>query len=328
MIRFGIIGTNKITENFLKGALLVDDFKLTAIYSRNEVTAKDFANKYNAENIFTNIEEMAKSNVIDAVYIASPNALHASQSILFLKNKKHVLCEKAFASNSKEVIEMIETASENNVLLMEAMKTTVLPNFKVVKDNLHKLGKIRRYFASYCQYSSRYDKYKQGEVLNAFKPELSNGALVDIGVYCIAPMVNLFGKPCELQSNALMLESGVDGQGSILFKYADMDGVVMYSKIANSYIPSEIQGENGSMIVERISTFENVKIIYRDGTVEDLSQKHIEEDMYYETKEFIELIKASKIESTVNTLENSKVVVELMEEARKQVGVVYPSDTN
>lgn len=328
MVRFGIVGTNSITENFLKGAMAIGDFSLTAVYSRTEEKANEFANKYNVENIFTNLEEMAKSDLIDAVYIASPNALHSGQSILFIEHKKPVLCEKAFASNSKEVGKMISAAKENQVLLMEAMKTTVFPNFKIIKDNLYKLGEIRRYFASYCQYSSRYDKYKEGVVLNAFNPELSNGALMDIGVYCIAPMVNLFGKPEEIQANGLMLESGVDGQGSILFKYDGMDGIVMYSKIADSYLPSEIQGENSSMIIERINTLEKIKIIYKDGTIEDLSQDQVVDNMYYEAKEFIDLIKIGKTESEINTLENSKIVMEIMEEARKQLGVVYPADAN
>ncbi len=65
---------------------------------------------------------------------------------------------------------MIEAAQSNKVVFMEALKSTLLPNFKAIQDNLHKLGKIRRYFASYCQYSSRYDAYKQGTVLNAFNP--------------------------------------------------------------------------------------------------------------------------------------------------------------
>ena len=96
---------------------------------------------------------------------------------------------------------------------MEAMKTTLLPNFQVIKENIHRIGKVRRYFTSFCKYSSRYDKYKNGEILNAFKPELSNGALMDIGVYCIEPIINLFGKPKSIKANGFMLESGVDGQG-------------------------------------------------------------------------------------------------------------------
>ncbi len=327
-IRFGVIGTNKITEWFLNGALKLEDFCFTSVYSRNEEKGRNFAEKYGVTNVFTNLEDMAKSNLIDAVYIASPNALHKEQSVLFLKNKKHVLCEKAFASNSMEVEEMIETARENNVLLMEAMKTTHLPNFKVIKENLHRIGKVRRYFGNYCQYSSRYDKYKEGIVLNAFKPELSNGALMDIGVYCIHPMVNLFGKPNEIKANALMLESGVDGEGSVLFKYDHMDAVIMYSKIANSYVPSEIQGENGSIIIETVNNFQKVEMLFKNGAEEDLTQLQIKEDMYYEAQHFINLINENKTESYINSYNNSKWVMEIMDSVRQKIGLVFPADKN
>lgn len=326
LIRFAVIGTNNITEWFLSGAKEVKGFKLEAVYSRSKEKAKTFADKYGVTKVFTNLEEMAKSDVIDAVYIASPNALHAKQAILFLENKKHVLCEKAFASNAREVEEMIKVAKENNVVLMEAMKTTLFPNFKIIKDNLYKIGKVRRYFASFCQYSSRYDKYKSGEILNAFKPELSNGSLMDIGVYCIAPMVNLFGKPNIVKANAMMLKSGVDGEGSLILGYDDMDGVVIYSKISNSYLPSEIQGEEGSIVIDKINTFNNVKIVYRNGEVEEISNPQKVDDMCYEIEEFINLILNEKLESEVNSLENSRIVMEIMDEARKQIGLRYIAD--
>jgi scyllo-inositol 2-dehydrogenase (NADP+) len=328
MVKIGIIGTNFITDRLIDGAKEVRDAKIVAAYSRTEEKAKEYAKKHRIEHIFTNLEEMAKSDLIDAVYIASPNALHASQAILFLNNKKHVLGEKAFASNTKEVDEMIKAAKENDVLLMEAMKTTLLPNFKVVRDNLYKIGKVRKYFASYCQYSSRYDKYKEGEILNAFKNELSNGAIMDIGVYCIAPMVNLFGKPNVVKANGIMLKTGVDGEGSIVFGYDDMEGSVIYSKISNSYLPSEIQGEEGSIIIDKINTFDKIKIIYRDGREEDLSLEHKEANMCYEVEEFVNLIKLGEKESKINSLQVSRDVVEVIEEARKQIGVIFPADKN
>lgn len=327
-IRFGVIGTSTITEWFLSGASHVKDFILTAVYSRNKEKAKEFAQKHDVQHIFTNLNEMAESNLIDAVYIASPNALHAEQTLLFLNNKKHVLCEKAFASNAKEVTKMIDTAKNNQLILMEAIKTIYLPNFKVVKDNLHRIGKIRNYFGNYCQYSSRYDKFKEGMVLNAFKPELSNGSLMDIGVYCIHPMINLFGKPKNLKANALFLKSGVDGEGSILFKYDDMDAIAMYSKITNSNLPSEIQGENGNIIINNINTFENVKILFKDGKEENLSKFHIKDNMYYEIDAFINLIKNRDIETSLNYLQISKCVLETMDESRKQIGLVFPADIN
>ena len=205
---------------------------------------------------------MSHDENLDAVYIASPNSFHYSQSMIFLKSKKYVLCEKAFASNSKEVNEMVQTAKENNVILMEAIRTIHLPNFHITKDNLHKIGKVRRYFASYCQYSSRYDKFKEGIVLNAFKKEFSNGSLMDIGVYTIYPLIELFGLPNNTFSTCYKLSTGVDGQGSVLLKYDEMDGVVIFSKISNSNIPSEIIGEKGSIVIDKINDFKSVSIIY------------------------------------------------------------------
>lgn len=326
MIRFGIIGTNWITERFIEAASKLDDFALTAVYSRTEEKAKEFAGKFNIQTIFTDLEEMAASNEIDAVYIASPNSLHAKQAIIMMQHGKHVLCEKPLASNTAEVEEMIRTAKENNVLLMEALKTTLQPNFTCIKEHLHKIGKVRRYFASYCQYSSRYDAYKEGKILNAFNPAFSNGSLMDIGIYCIYPLVVLFGEPQSVQAMGYMLESGVDGQGSVLLKYEEMDAVVMYSKITNSYIPSEIQGENGSIIIDKIHTPEKVEVRYRDGSVEDITQPQEQNTMYYEAKEFIELIKNGQLQSSVNSFEHSMITAKILEEARRQIGIVYPAD--
>jgi scyllo-inositol 2-dehydrogenase (NADP+) len=326
MIRIGILGTSMITEKFIKSAMLVEDLKIMAVYSRSQEKAASFGEKYGVDNIFTDLTVMAKSSSIDAVYIASPNSLHAQQSILFLNNKKHVLCEKPIASNVKELNLMIEAARNNNMLLMEAMITTTLPNFKVIEDNLYKLGKIRRYFASYCQYSSRYDAHKAGKEVNTFKTEFSNGSIMDLGVYCIHPLVKLFGMPEEIMASSLKLPSGVDGQGSLLLSYKDMEGVIIHSKIADSFVSSEIQGEKGTMIIDKISKPQKVQIIYRDGTIEELTVTQREELMYYEASEFIHLIKNNKTESELNSYDKSLKAIEIIEKARKKTGIIYPSD--
>ncbi|NUH83893.1 Gfo/Idh/MocA family oxidoreductase [Bacillus firmus] len=328
MVRFGIVGTNWITERFLKAALQAEDFQLTAVYSRTEEKAKKFAGNYGVERTFTDLQTMAASGEIDAVYIASPNSLHAEQAIIFMKHNVHVLCEKPIASNIKELQTMIAAARENNVLLMEALKSTFMPNFLAVKENLHKIGQVRRYFASYCQYSSRYDAYRQGTVLNAFNPEFSNGSIMDIGIYCIYPLVALFGKPEEIKATGYKLESGVDGEGSIVLKYPDMDAVIMYSKITNSSLPAEIQGEEGNIVIDKISTPEKVELHYRNGEKEDLTQDQLSDSMYYEAKEFIRLVQAGKTESDINSFANSMITMEIIEEARRQIGVVYPADRN
>lgn len=326
MIRFGIIGTNFITVQLLESVKDLKEFALTAVYSRTEEKAREFADKYGAEKTFTNLEEMANSDCIDAVYIASPNSLHASQAISFMKKGKHVLCEKPMASNTRELEEMQEAARQNNVVLMEAMKSTLTPAFRSIQEHLHKIGKVRRYFANYCQYSSRYDAYKQGTVLNAFIPVFSNGSLMDLGVYGIYPLVVLFGKPKLIKATGVMLESGVDGEGSILMQYKDMDAVVLHSKINNSYLFSEIQGEEGSILIDKISTPEYIEIRYRNGIVENISVKPDKPHMYYEVEEFVNLIKNGITESKINSFKNSMITAQITEEARKQIGLIYPAD--
>ena len=214
-VRFGVVGTNFITDWVLAGAAQDNRFELAAVCSRTEGRAEEFARKYNIPHRFTSLEEMAASPFVDAVYIATPNFLHASQSILCMSYGKHVLCEKPLASNAAEAKAMIEASGRYNVTLMEAMKPTLTPNFRSIMENIGKVGKIRRYFASYCQYSSRYDRFKAGEKMNAFNPEYSNGAVMDIGVYTIYPMVVLFGMPERIIASGTILSSDTDGQGSV-----------------------------------------------------------------------------------------------------------------
>jgi predicted dehydrogenase len=326
MIRVGIIGTNWITEDFINAARQVEGLILTAVYSRTEETVRQYADKHNIPNTYTNLESFASSSELDAVYIASPNSLHADQAVVLMNHGKHVLCEKPLASNVQEVKRMIAAANRNGVVLLEAMKSTLTPNFQAIQDKLHKIGPVRRYFASYCQYSSRYDEYLKGNVLNAFKPEFSNGALMDLGVYCIYPMVVLFGQPDNIQGSSYLLESGVDGQGSILIKYKELDAVIQYSKISDSYSSAEIQGEKGTIVFDKISRPDKVEIRYRGGEIEDITRPQVANAMFYEVQEFIHLIQSGAKESSANTHANSLRVMEIIDETRRQSGLVYPAD--
>ncbi|MGM0861229.1 Gfo/Idh/MocA family oxidoreductase [Bacillus atrophaeus] len=326
MIRFAIVGTNWITERFLQSASDIQDFQLTAVYSRSVERAAEFAKTHGAGHSFSNLQDMAASDCFDAVYIASPNAYHKEQAILFMNHGKHVLCEKPLASNAKDAADMISAAKANEVVLMEAMKTTFLPNFVNIQNHIHKIGEVRRFTASYCQYSSRYDAFRNGTVLNAFKPELSNGSLMDIGVYCIYPAVVLFGEPKEVKASGYLLSSGVDGEGTVILSYDGLEAVLMHSKIATSYTPAEIQGEDGTIILDTVHRPEKVEIRYRDGRVEDISVADDKPAMFYEAAEFITLIKERQLESAGNTFDRSLMTLNIMDEARKQIGVVFPAD--
>ena len=325
-LRFGMIGTNFITDWVIAGGREDERFELTAVYSRSQETADNFAAKHRIPHTFTSLEAMVSSPLIDAVYVASPNALHAAQSIVCMGHGKHVLCEKAFASNAREVREMIAVARKNKVALMEAMKPTLTPNFLAARNAIDRIGAVRRYFSCYCQYSSRYDKFREGVVLNAFRPELSNGALPDIGVYTIYPMVVLFGRPESIKAAGYKLSSGVDGEGSVVFSYPTMDATALYSKICNSSLPTEIQGEDGNITLDRINIISEVNAHFRDGRTENLTQPAVHHEYYYEVKEFIDVIQSGRQESAVNSWGNSLITMEIMDEIRLQLGVSYPAD--
>lgn len=334
-IRFGVVGTNFITDWVIAGAREDSRFELSAVCSRTLERGKEYAQKHNIPHIFTSLEQMAASDKVDAIYIASPNYMHAEQSILAMSHGKHVLCEKPMASNAKEVRQMIEASNRYGVALMEAMKSTLSPNFLAVRDNLERIGKPRRYFASFCQYSSRYDKFKEGIVLNAFKPELSNGAMMDIGVYTIYPMVALFGKPNKINAQGIVLSSGADGQGAVNMEYEGMNATVLYSKIANSHLQSEIEGEEGNILIDKIQTPTTVRFIPRSAPAsgkevrsegELLSREDTHNEYYYEIKEFIDLILEGHTESEINSHETSLSTIELIDEVRRQLGVKYPAD--
>ncbi|MBB6671392.1 Gfo/Idh/MocA family protein [Cohnella nanjingensis] len=326
MIRFGLIGTNWITDRLIEAAKETEGFSLGAVYSRTQERGAEFAAKHGIPHVFADLAAMASSGTIDAVYLASPNAYHAEQAELCMRHGLHVLCEKPLASNAAEVRRMTEAARANGVLLMEALKSTFMPNFRAIQAHLPKIGKIRRFVGNYGQYSSRYDAYRAGTVLNAFNPEYSNGALMDLGIYCLYPAIALFGRPEAVQANGYLLASGVDGEGSLLLRYPDMEGVIMYSKISNSSLHSEIQGEEGSILIEQISQPDKVVLRYRDGREEDISVPQSAHTMRYEVQAFIDLIRAGKRESEVNSYALSLAVMEVMDEARRQMGLVYPAD--
>lgn len=324
MIRLATIGTNFITDWFMEGVQQLDSIKLVAVYSRNLEKGKAFAAKYGAEKVYDNYEEMAKDPDIDAVYIASPTYCHYIHAITMINYKKHVLCEKPVCSNRTELDLVIDAAKKNSVVFMEAMKNVHSPGFYAILDNLHKIGDVRRATIQYCQYSSRYDKFKNGIIENAFNPKLSNGSLMDIGSYCIHFLASLFGRPKKILSDSILLSNGVDGAGTIIASYGDKQAEIMYSKITDSRMPTQIQGEKGCMIIEECPIIQKITIIYRDGSKEELEFESRENPMIYETMDFIELIETNDIDHRF--LESSRIEMDITDEVRRQNNIVFPAD--
>ena len=324
MIRYAVIGTSWITSAFIEAASTTDRFQLMGVYSRNIENARKFAGKHKALYIFDNLEHMAQSDLIDAVYIASPNSMHCEQSCLFLSHGKHVICEKPMASNITEAEKMAAVAKENSTILFEAFKTAHLPNFHQVKKSLPELGKPHKAFLNYCQYSSRYQRYLDGENPNTFNPTFSNGSVMDIGFYCLSTAVALWGEPERVSASAHLLDSGVDAHGSVVLHYPDMDVTLQHSKVSDSFIPSEIQGEAGSLVIKQVSECREVSLKKKGTPTVNLTLQQEENTMFYEAQTFADMI-AGKT-SPDSYLQNSLITARILTEIRKQTRVVFPAD--
>jgi predicted dehydrogenase len=326
MIRFATIGTNFVVEWFLEGAAKCSELAYTATYSRNIEKAEEFGKKYGSHLFFDNLETLAESDEIDAVYIASPNSEHFSQAMLMMNHGKHVLIEKTMASNAAQVSKLMETAEKNQVVLMEAMRSVYDPGFQAIQKAIKEIAPVRRVSFQYCQYSSRYDKFKNGIIENAFNPKFSNGALTDIGVYCVHPLVKLFGEPNEVLAQAIILPDSIDGEGTIIAKYDDMLAEVVYSKITDGKIPSQIQGEKGTIVIKEINNPREVITYFRDESVKEADIPQCDKNLEYEAEEWARMIKTGDYSDLHSKY--SLMALKVMDEARRQQNVVFPADDN
>lgn len=288
-LKLGVIGTNFVSDWLCEAAALVGGIEVDAVYSRREETGAAFAKKHGIPHYFTDLDRFLSSG-IEAVYIASPTYLHYSHAASAIEKGLHVLCEKPFVMHYTDCLALQERAEEKGVVLMEAMRPAHDPALALVKNALGTLGKIRRVSFEYCQYSSRYDRYKAGEVLNAFTPSVSGGAIYDIGIYPLYWCVALFGEPKSVSYEASYLENGFEGGGSLLLGYGDFQATVTYSKTCDSVIPSVITGEKGSLTVDKMQSPKRITLIPRGGEAELLAYTPAENNLIHELADFVALI--------------------------------------
>ena len=256
-LRFGIVGTGNIAHRFAEAIKNVPQAELVAVASRTQVNAEKFADEFNIPIRFGSYEAMAKSEVIDAAYIAVPHSGHAECSILMLNNKKHVICEKPLAVNAKEVEEMINVAKTNNVFLMEAMWARLVPGtikmLELIESGL--LGEIRGVEGKFC-YTMDEDEMDH----HVLKNENGGGSLLDVGCYGLSFASWYLGKDVETINAQCDKYNDVDSHTCVLIKYksgaiADLSSAILlrkpnegyvygskgYAKVNRFYAPQEIE---------------------------------------------------------------------------------------
>ena len=320
----GIIGSSMIAHRFADAARKSGLCSPVAVYSRSEASGRAFADVEGDLAVVCDFDAFLALSSVDAVYVASPNALHYRQAKAAIEAGKHVLCEKPLTSTFAEYLDLAEAAERRGVVLMEAMRPLHDPAFALICESIGALGQIRRVDLEYCQYSSRYDAFLAGTVQNAFLPSLSNAALMDIGVYPIALLVALFGLPEYVRSASVFLENGFEGAGEMLCRYSDFLASVSYSKITDSVAPSVITGENGSLTVDRINAPSRLTLALRGKPETQLSYTPIENNMVYEAIDFCRAVRGEIDPSRFSDF--SEKTMRMLDLVRAQNGIVFPCD--
>ena len=294
-LRFGIVGTGNISRRFTVAARAAG-MTVGAVYSRTEERGSAFAAACGIPAVYTDYAAMLASPAVDAVYLASPNACHAAGAIAALRAGKHVLCEKPAAVSGAEWAAMCAAARAAERVLMEAMRPVHDPALCFVREQLPRLGKLRQVSLSYCQYSSRYDAFRTGEVKNAFNPSLGNAALMDIGVYAAAVSAALFGAPQAVSARSVFLPGGFEGCGNALLSYDGFTVSLAYSKIHDSPAPSVFLGEEGALSLDRLNPTRRLSVLLRGGREEVLPFVPTEENMVHEILAFSNLVAEGAVE--------------------------------
>ena len=290
MIKLGIIGAFWLTDEFIKAVKMSDGICYYAQYSRNIDRAREYGRKNGACVFYDDLESMAGDPNIDAVYIASPNMLHYSQSKLFLMSKKHVICEKPICVTVDEYEELCALARENGVIYMEAMLNIHIGWAHKLKARLTELGRVVSARFDFNQRSSKLDRVRKGEMFSSFDKNSCGGALMDLGVYCTSLATFLFGMPVSVYAKGHFSDNGADLSDTLVLEYEGFECVCTVSKINESIARSEIICENGVVSLGNLSQLQNTRIIASGNTEILHGNNTFHYSMIYEINSFLSYI--------------------------------------
>lgn len=306
-MNIAILGCGHIAHRIAKG-IKFSNGTLYAVASRDVKKAQAFASLYDIPHAYT-YEECMKDEQVDLIYIATINATHYSLTEQCLLHHKHVICEKPFVENTKQLEELFDLAQKQQCFLMEAHKTCFTPLNTEMKKRIHEIGEIQHITAKYCR------SFDLNGLSEANKEEKMGGCFYDVGVYPIC-FANLFSdsKITTMHFNVKNHDSElVDFEGKCQLIY--QNGIV--ADLSCSWIYDEpsygiITGSKGEI---KILDYwkNNVGLIMNEEI--NVEQKS---DFTGEINHAIECIKKGLLESPVMSRKASLEIVKVLEEMKKQ----------
>lgn len=327
-MRVGIVGTGMIVREFLTMQKEQEEIKATAIVSRPESRERldCLAGEYGIPFVYTDYDRFLQEAPIDVVYIGVVNCMHFEYAKRALLAGKNVIDEKPLTSTRSEAEYLAGIARERGVFLLEAVTLLFFPNYQWIRENVKRLGRITMVQCNFSQYSSRYDRYLNGEVLPVFDPLLSGGALYDINIYNLHFAAGLFGPPKAVIYRPRIGFNGVDTSGVVLLEYDDFTAVLSGAKDSSSPGYALIQGERGYIRANGIPSELKELTVCVDGREETFSKNLDRHRMVDEMLFFDQILQENDRESAERLLKHSLVVMEIAEQARKSGGIRFAAD--
>ncbi|XP_051727042.1 trans-1,2-dihydrobenzene-1,2-diol dehydrogenase-like [Ctenopharyngodon idella] len=331
-IRWGICSAGKISHDFTVAlkTLPPEQHQVVAVAARDLKRAQEFAQKHSISRAYGSYEELAKDPEIDVVYVGTIHPHHLSVGSLFMNAKKNILCEKPLAMNLKEVQELIATAKKNDVFLMEAVWTRFFPASVEISRLLSQkeVGEVKVVRADFG--------VPLIHVVRAVQKDLGGGALLDIGIYCLQFVLMVFNgeKPECVQATGFCLDTGVDEAMIVTLKFSGHRIAVCTCTIA-AELPNEaiIVGTKGTIKIPAHMWCPTSLIVNGVETQYPVPEPGLplnfinSTGMRYEAEEVRRCLLKGLKESSRMSHADSALLAEIMDEARRQVGVVYSQDS-
>ena len=322
--RWGILASGGIAQAFARDLSYFNNHIVAAVGSRSKESAAAFATEFPGCVAYGSYEELVSDPTLDAIYVATPHPYHVSNTVLALNAGKPVLCEKPFTINAAEAKQMKAAADANGVALMEAMWARFLPHMHRVREILASgvLGDIWAVEADHGQRLSDYANPRQWE------PSLGGGALLDLGIYPISFAYMVLGKPDSITSSATFTDKGVDASSTAIFNYkSGAQAILTSNMMVSTPCRATICGTLGKIEIDR--TFYNpaaMRVIMHDGTTTEYPSDYNGHGLREQAKEFERVVRSGAMSSPILTPDESIQIMGSLDEIRRQIGLIYPSE--
>ena len=327
-MKLGIIGSGMIVEHLLQFIHEIKEIELIHISGtkRSEEKVKKIKEEHNFKRYSTDYNNLLNDGEVDTIYVALPNHLHYEYTKQALEANKHVILEKPFTSTLEEAKELVELAMDKKLFLWEAITNQYFPNYYKIKEILPELGNIKIIESNFSQYSSRYDAFKQGNILPAFDYTKSGGSLMDLNIYNIHFIVGLFGKPNDVHYFP-NIENNIDTSGILIMEYDTFQCVCIGAKDCKAPLSNNIQGDKGNIHIDTsLSILDSLEVNMNNGDYHYYSLNDDKHRMYHEFIAFEKMYEEKDYETCYRMLEHSLTVTWVQTTARKKAGVIFSAD--